>query len=173
MSAGHSYTCFKHFSKCPILCRFLLECNLSWEDRNKINKLIRKAGSIIGLTPDLLEMIMEQSMGRKLKIIMQNEDHPMYYVSCELKSSFSNRLVIPRCSSERFRKSFVPAAVKFWTFQWTLLLTVTVDDDDDDLMLMTRMVDVLWIMVMLASMNMLISYLTTNIWVWSYWCLHY
>lgn len=83
-------------------------CGISSVDRNSINKLIGKAGSIIGLTPDSLKVIIQQRTGRKLKSVKENENHPVF-----LASSFSERLVMPRCSSERFKKSFVPAAVKF------------------------------------------------------------
>lgn len=65
------------------------------------------------MTPDSLHVVLEQGMGRKLKNIKQNEDQPMCSVFSELYIYFSNRLVMPRCSSERFGKSFVPAAVKF------------------------------------------------------------
>ena len=68
----------------------------------------------MGLTPDSLEVIMEQIMCRKLTSVTQNEDHLMYNVSSELKNSFSDKLVTLRCSSERFRTSFVPAAVTFF-----------------------------------------------------------
>lgn len=57
------------------------------------------------LTPDLLHGIMEQRMGMKLKSVMPIEGHPTYNVFSEVKSSFSDRLVMPRCSPERFRKS--------------------------------------------------------------------
>ena len=63
-----------------------------------LNKLIKKAGSIIGMTPDSLEMIMEQRMGKKLKNIMQNNDHPMH-------SHTHSMFVMPR---------FVPAVGNFF-----------------------------------------------------------
>ena len=78
------------------------------EDKNKINKLIRKAGSIIGAMPDPLEKILDMRMGKKLRGIMNNVNHPMKTVFNDLKSSFSDRLLMPTpISSEKFRKSFV------------------------------------------------------------------
>ena len=82
------------------------------EDRNRINKLIKKLGSIIGLPSDSLEEVMEKRGGRKLSSILHNKDHPLFGVFSGLKSSFSARLVMPRCSTERFRSSFIPGAMR-------------------------------------------------------------
>lgn len=46
-------------------------------------------------------------------VIESSQNQPMCSVFSELCIYFSNRLVMPRCSSERFGESFVPAAVKF------------------------------------------------------------
>ena len=56
-------------------------------------------------------------MGRKFKIAVQKLDHPVYNVFSEARFSVSDRLVMTRGSSERFRKSFEPAAVKFFNEQ--------------------------------------------------------
>ena len=88
---------------------------LKTEDKNKINKLIRKAGSIIGVMPDPLEKILDKRMGQKIRRIMNCVDHPMQTVFSALKSSFSDRLLMPTpLNTERFRKSFVPAAVRYF-----------------------------------------------------------
>ena len=100
---------------------------LKIEDKNKINKLIRKAGSIIGVMPDSLEMILDQRMGQKLRRIMNNVNHPMQTVFNALKSSFSDRLLMPTpLNTERFRMSFVPAAAKVYV--------VAVDDVVDNVL---------------------------------------
>lgn len=61
-------------------------CGLHSEERNTIYKLIMKSGSIIGVTPESLDVVLEQRVGRKVKSIKQNGDHPMCVVS-ELESS--------------------------------------------------------------------------------------
>ena len=90
---------------------FFLGCGLSSEGWNRINKLIGK-GSIIGMTRDSLDVVLEQWVGRKPGIL-QNVDHPMYSVVCELKSS-----------SERFRKSLLSFQVKKTTTTLSLLIDV-------------------------------------------------
>lgn len=119
------------------------------------------AGSIIGLIPDLLQVIMEQS--KELKIVMQNEDPPTYSVFSELKSCLSGRLVGCRCSSERFRKFSSPAVVNLFKEhrRWLLLLTRTT-------MLMTGGVDVLRIVVILVPLNILMLMLHINTTIYRY-----
>lgn len=87
--------------------------SLSVDDKNRINKLIKRAGSVIGLIPDSLEVIVEKRMRSKLKI-MFFEGHPLHSVFNGLRSSFSERLIMPRFSSERLRRTFVPAAVRYF-----------------------------------------------------------
>ena len=83
-------------------------------DKNRINKIIKKAGSVIGLPLDSLETTISKRTKTKLNSILCFDGHPLYPVFDALRSSFSNRLIMPPCSTERFRKSFVPAAVKYF-----------------------------------------------------------
>lgn len=55
--------------------------------------------------------------------ILRKEKNPSYSVFGELNSFFSVRLVMPRYSSEKFRRSFTPAAVKFFNEHCCWLLT--------------------------------------------------
>lgn len=84
------------------------------DDKNRINKMIRKAGSVMGFTPDSLEVIVEKRTRAKLKMILCYEGHPQNCIFSGLKSSFSGRLEIPQCSTERFRRFFIPTAVRFF-----------------------------------------------------------
>ena len=77
--------------------------SISVEDKNRINKLIKRAGSVIGLTPDALEVTVEKRMRSKVKMVLLFEGHPLHCVFKGLTSSFSERLVMPRCSTERLR----------------------------------------------------------------------
>ena len=83
-------------------------------DKNRINKIIKKAVSVIGLPLDSLETTIAKRTKSKLNSILSFEGHPLYPVFYALRSSFSNRLLLPSISTERFRKSFVPAAVNYF-----------------------------------------------------------
>ena len=76
--------------------------------------MIKKAGSVIGLPPDSLETTITKRTRRKLNTILSFEGHPLYSVFNAQRSSFSDRFLLLRCSTERFRRSFVPASLKFF-----------------------------------------------------------
>lgn len=103
-----------------ILASVLFYAVLCWggsitvEDKNRINKLIKKAGSVIGCTPDSLEVTCGKRIRAKLKTVLTSESHPLHSTFKGLRSSFSERLVMPKCSTERLRRSFIPAAVRYF-----------------------------------------------------------
>ena len=82
-------------------------------DKNRINKMIKKAGSVIGLPLDSLETIIAKRTRTKLNTILSFDGHPLYNIFYSLRSSFSSRYLMAPCSTERWRRSFVPAAVTF------------------------------------------------------------
>ena len=88
-------------------------CSITADDKNRINKLIKKAGSVIGLPQDTLDITIANRMRTKLNTILSFEGHPLYNVFKDLRSKFSNRFLMPIISTERMKKSFVPAAVRF------------------------------------------------------------
>lgn len=69
--------------------------------------MIRKDGYIIGLAPDSLEVFVEKRTRAKLKMILY-EEHPDGIFSSSVLISW--RLVMT-VFTERFRSSFIPAAV--------------------------------------------------------------
>ena len=83
------------------------------ENSDKINKLIKKAGSVIGMVPDSLETVTRLRIGRKLYSILDNNEHPLFAVFDRLKIPRSGRLRAP-IGSDRFGKTFVPTAVRFF-----------------------------------------------------------
>jgi hypothetical protein len=78
---------------------------------NRLNKLIRKAGSVIGCNLDTLEAVVERRMLNKLLAILDNPDHPLHPLLDRQRSSFSNRLIQLHCHKDRYRKSFLPSAI--------------------------------------------------------------
>ncbi|TWW73670.1 hypothetical protein D4764_15G0010660 [Takifugu flavidus] len=84
------------------------------KDANRLNKLIKKAGSVVGCRLDNLDEVVRDRMVLKLRTIMDSPSHPLHNTVDKLRSSFSNRLLQPRCSKERYRKSFLPSAIKLY-----------------------------------------------------------
>ncbi|XP_034088755.1 uncharacterized protein LOC117557164 [Gymnodraco acuticeps] len=62
-------------------------------DTSRINKLIRKAGSVIGIKLDPFEAVVERRTLNRLLSIMDNPTHPLHLQLDSQRSSFSNRLL--------------------------------------------------------------------------------
>ncbi|TWW59213.1 hypothetical protein D4764_06G0007430 [Takifugu flavidus] len=82
------------------------------KDANRLNKRIKKAGSVVGCKLANLDEVVRDRMVLKLRTIMDSPSHPLHNTVDKLRSSFSNRLLQPCCSKERYRKSFLPSAIR-------------------------------------------------------------
>ena len=83
-------------------------------DANRLNKLIRKARDVVGMELGSLTAVSERRMLSKLHSIMDNVSHPLHDVLVKKRSTFSARLIPPRCTTERHRKSFLPVAIRLF-----------------------------------------------------------
>lgn len=85
-------------------------------DANRLDKLIKKAASVIGIGMglDTVTIITERRILTKLRKIMANKSHPLNATLVKQKSVFSCRLTLPSCSTERFRKTFIPTAIRMF-----------------------------------------------------------
>ena len=86
------------------------------KDANKLNKLIKKAGKVIGSKLVTLEEVVEERLLAKVLAIRANTSHPLHDMIARQMStlSFSNRLIQPRCLRERDRRSFLPSAIRLY-----------------------------------------------------------
>ncbi|TWW77898.1 cGMP-dependent protein kinase 2 [Takifugu flavidus] len=80
--------------------------------RKRLNKLVRRAGSLLDCSLDSIEEVGERRMLAKLTSIMDTPSHPLHETVGALSSSFSSRLLHPRCKKEQYRRSFIPTAVR-------------------------------------------------------------
>ena len=76
-------------------------------DRKRLDKLNKNTSSVLGCPLDSVEVV-----GERLSTMMENDSHPMQETVKDLKTSFSDRLLHPKCVKERCRRSFLPAAVR-------------------------------------------------------------
>ncbi|KAI4903673.1 hypothetical protein NFI96_008971 [Prochilodus magdalenae] len=81
---------------------------------NKLNKLVKKAGSVIGLKLDTLEVVAEKRTLNKLLAVMDNASHPLHCAVEKQRSTFSGRLRQLRCAKERRVRSFLPTAIRLY-----------------------------------------------------------
>ena len=83
-------------------------------DANRLNKLIRKASDVVGVELDSLAAVSDRRMLSKVRMILQHVSHPLHNALVEQRSTFSQRLIAPKCTTERHRKSFLPVAIKLY-----------------------------------------------------------
>ncbi|KAM3873389.1 myelin-associated glycoprotein-like [Diretmus argenteus] len=83
-------------------------------DRNRINKLIRKASSTSGTELEQIQQVAERRMLTKLHSILDNPAHSLHALEVVQLSTFSRRLIPPKCRTERYRKSFLIAAIRLF-----------------------------------------------------------
>lgn len=96
---------------------FALVCwgsRLKVADSNRLNKLIRKAGDVIGVKLDSLESVMERRMLEKLQSILENTTHALHQFLVQHRSTRTGRLRLPTSKTERHRRSFLPVAIKLF-----------------------------------------------------------
>ena len=74
---------------------------ISAADRRRIDLLIKKASSILGCPLDPVQVVGESRMMDKLSSLLVQESHPLQVTLTALGSSFSNRLIHPKCVKER------------------------------------------------------------------------
>lgn len=83
-------------------------------DKNKLNRLVKRASSVLGCPLDSVDEVKRKRVLDKVKSIMTNTFHPMHTSLVTLRSSVSGRLKHPQCKTERYRRSFIPTAVRLY-----------------------------------------------------------
>lgn len=114
----------RSFGVCQILLRTFYDivvanvlcCGLlvSVKDKNRLDKLIRNSSSVIGCSLPSVDEIVQTRMVGKLSYIMKCISHPIHDSVQAMCSSFSNRFIYPCCSKERYRRYFLPTAVRLF-----------------------------------------------------------
>ncbi|KAI4888693.1 hypothetical protein NFI96_005457 [Prochilodus magdalenae] len=80
--------------------------SISKRDAGRLDRLVRKAGSVLGLELESLTPLAERRALNKLLHIMDNVHHPLHSTIIRQRSSYSGRLLSQSCSTDRLRKSF-------------------------------------------------------------------
>ena len=86
----------------------------SMTDRNsrRLDRLVKKASSVLGRSLDPLGAVVERRTRSIVQSILENDRHPLHSILEGQRSSNSWRLISLRCRTERFRRSFVPSAIR-------------------------------------------------------------
>ncbi|KAI4903274.1 hypothetical protein NFI96_004888, partial [Prochilodus magdalenae] len=76
-------------------------------DKMRLDKLVRRAGSVAGLELDSVVTVAERRTLHKLLSIMDDDGHPLHTIIMDRRRRFSGRLLSQSCSTDRLRRSFV------------------------------------------------------------------
>lgn len=82
-------------------------------DAKQLNRLVKKAGAVVGIELESLTSIAEKRTSRRMLAIMDNDRHPLHSTFNKQRSMFSGRLLSFTCSTDRLRRSFVPVPQLF------------------------------------------------------------
>ncbi|KAI3361742.1 hypothetical protein L3Q82_001955 [Scortum barcoo] len=77
--------------------------SLKKKDAARLDKLVRKAGSVVGTELDSLTSVAERRTLNRLLSIIDNPSHPLHSAISRQRSSFSDRLLSLSCSTDRLR----------------------------------------------------------------------
>ena len=83
-------------------------------DSNRLDKIIKRAGSVFGLRVESFETVVERRTLNKLLSVMDNDQHPLHHMVDRQQSTFSHRLLQLRCQRDRYRKYFLPHAITLY-----------------------------------------------------------
>ncbi|KAI3358325.1 hypothetical protein L3Q82_014767 [Scortum barcoo] len=74
--------------------------SISKKDTSRLDKLIRRAGSVVGTKLDSLVTVAESRTLDKLLDIMDNASHPLHTVISNQRSLFSERLLLSQVEKQ-------------------------------------------------------------------------
>ena len=76
-------------------------------DRRRLDKLIKKASSILGCPLTPMQVVEESRMMDKLSSPLVQESHSLQVTITALGSYFSNRLIHSKCVKEKYHRAFL------------------------------------------------------------------
>lgn len=83
-------------------------------DAGRLNRLVKKAGSVVGIELESLTATAEKRTMSRMLAIMGNDRHPLHSTFSKQRRRFSSRLLSLSCSIDRLRRSFVPRAIQLF-----------------------------------------------------------
>ncbi|KAI3364906.1 hypothetical protein L3Q82_000931 [Scortum barcoo] len=92
--------------------------SISKKDTSRLDKLIRRAGSVVGTKLDSLVTVAEsrtRGLWTNCWILWtMPASHPLHTVISNQRSLFSERLLLPKCRTNRLKNSFVHHAITLY-----------------------------------------------------------
>ena len=93
--------------------------NISKLDRGMLEKIIKKAGHVVGKPLDSFKTLHEKRLYRKLMQILNDSTHPMRHCYESRRSNRNGRFLLPRTNKNRYKVSFLPSALSVFNENYT------------------------------------------------------
>ncbi|WP_419631026.1 reverse transcriptase domain-containing protein, partial [Thiolapillus sp.] len=85
--------------------------NISKFDRGRLEKIVKKAGHVVGMPLDSFKTLYEKRLLKKLMQILNDPTHPMRHYFDSRRSNRSGRFLLPKTNTNRYKASFLPSAL--------------------------------------------------------------
>ena len=85
--------------------------NISKFDRGRLEKIVKKAGYVVGMPLDSFKTLYEKQPSKKLKQILNDPTHPVRHYFDSRCSNRSGRFSLPKTKTNRYKASFLPSAL--------------------------------------------------------------
>ena len=93
--------------------------NISKLGRGRLEKIVKKAGHVVGKPLDSFKTLHKKRLYRKLMQILNNRTHPMRPYFDSRHSNGSGRFLLPRTNRNRYKASFLPSALSVFNENYT------------------------------------------------------
>ncbi len=87
--------------------------NISKLDRGRLEKIVKKAGHVVGKPLDSFKTLHEKRLYRKLMQILNDPTHPMRHYFDSRRSNRSGRFLLPRQIQTVIKPRFYPQLCQF------------------------------------------------------------
>ena len=93
--------------------------NISKLDRGRLEKIVKKAGHVVGKPLDNFKTLHKKKLYRKLMQILNNPTHPMRHYFDRRRSNRSGRFLLLRTNTNRYKAPFLPLALSVFNENYT------------------------------------------------------
>ena len=91
--------------------------NISKQDRDRIEKFIKKASGVVGRNQDTFALTHERRLTDRLAKILDDDTHPLRPEFDSRRSDRSTRFIQPCSRTTRYSNSFIPSAIHIFNSQ--------------------------------------------------------
>ena len=86
-------------------------------DRDRLDKIIKEAGGVVGGKQDNIQTIYKRQVVKKMKAILTDRDHPLYTEFDSRLIERSGRFRVVKTKTTRHKHSFIPTAIQMYNEQ--------------------------------------------------------